>query len=153
MTSRSVQGAGISALKSDLSGRWIPAAPFLSPSQMQNASTSPAHTAGPWYADLVDLRIYSDDGKIAVVHQQVEPSEDSDITSANAFLLAAAPDLLRLARTFRCSCLVRIDILKDEREDCGLTEEDEDARDLNDQIEHWSELLHDCEEAIAKASS
>lgn len=66
---------------------------------MANANeTATAHTPGPWYADLVDLVIYSKPSdeatKIAVVHQQVEPSEDSDITSANALVLAAAPDLL-----------------------------------------------------------
>ena len=62
---------------------------------MTNNTTTSANTAGPWYADLVDLVIYtSDHTKIAIVHQQIEPTEDWDVTSAKARLIAAAPELL-----------------------------------------------------------
>lgn len=68
---------------------------------MAHASPSSAHTPGPWFADLVDLVIYTSGdtaSKVAVVHQQPEPSDDSDVTSCNAHLIAAAPVLLEALR-------------------------------------------------------
>lgn len=63
---------------------------------MPHASRLSAHTPGPWLADLVDLIVYASGdtaSKVAVIHQQIEPSEDSDVTSCNARLIAAAPAL------------------------------------------------------------
>lgn len=91
---------------------------------MISSHPSPAHTPGPWYADLVDLIIYHGKSeKIAVVHQQIEPTEDSDVTSANARLIAAAPELLEAL-----DCLLRQTVDMDLAHGIELTEGERDAR-------------------------
>ena len=58
------------------------------------------HTPGPWTVDYTDdnLRIYSGDLLIAEVNGSTEHIEvrglDEETTEANAWLIAAAPDLL-----------------------------------------------------------
>jgi hypothetical protein len=120
---------------------------------MPHASPPSAHTPGPWFADLVDLIIYTSGdtaSKIAVVHQQLEPSEDSDVTSSNARLIAAAPDLLKLARSFRCSCGERLSILREERNVLWMQAFETD--DIDDQIGHWTTLQNTCDAVIAQAT-
>lgn len=69
---------------------------------MDTPATPPAYTPGPWFAELVDLIVYDDSEKtgrtVAIVAQREEPTEDSDVTSANARLIAAAPELLEACR-------------------------------------------------------
>ena len=82
--------------------------PFL---RLANANhTSPAHTSGPWFADAVDL-VIDDEAKttIAVVHPQMEPTDDSDITSANARLIAAAPDQYEALQSMIAAIIEMID--------------------------------------------
>lgn len=100
--------------------------PFLSTSAyviMPTATTSHAHTPGPWHAELVDLLVYVEDGgerrNIAAVINQKEPTDDSDVTSANARLIAAAPALLDCCRM----------LLAITRRDC-------DAEELRSEISH-----------------
>jgi hypothetical protein len=58
------------------------------------------HTPGPWTVDYTDdyLRIYAGDLLIAEVNGSTEHIEvrglDEETTEANAWLIAAAPDLL-----------------------------------------------------------
>lgn len=66
---------------------------------MANRQTSPAHSPGDWAFDPVDLIIYDGPEKtaqaVATVERREEPTEDSDETSANGWVMAAAPALLR----------------------------------------------------------
>jgi hypothetical protein len=56
------------------------------------------------------------------------------------------PELLRLARSFQCSCEERLSILRDER---GIFDEEEAAKDIDDQIGHWTTLLERCDAILA----
>jgi hypothetical protein len=56
------------------------------------------HTLGPWSVDgspTTDFDVVCADGRIAMVNGE---DWSADMTEANAYLLAAAPELLELAR-------------------------------------------------------
>lgn len=115
----------------------------------------PAHTVGPWEITkngVGEWMIHLEDlSCIAVVGDG--PRECDPVTAeANAHLIAAAPELLSLVQLFRNACDDRISILQEEREECGLTEDDEDARDFNDQIGHWTWLQNKCQEVLNQAN-
>ena len=111
--------------------------------------TSSAPTRAPWTVGL-ELDILSADGiSVARVHDEIVPSQESE---ANARLIAAAPELLKLAIRYSSDCQTRIEILNEEMQEAGLVPEDEDARDLNDQIDHWSATKRMADNVISIAS-
>jgi hypothetical protein len=65
---------------------------------VSEAASTPRHSPGNWSFDPVELIIYDGDEKtstaIAIVEQREESSKDSDETSANGWVMAAAPKLL-----------------------------------------------------------
>jgi hypothetical protein len=73
------------------------------------------HTPGPWTVDYTDdnLRIYAGDLLIAEVNGSTEHIEvrglDEETTEANAWLIAAAPDLLAALERI----LARVETLKE----------------------------------------
>lgn len=65
---------------------------------MEHNFTALAHTPGPWSFDPVELIVSDHTGNtnamIATVAQREEKTDDADETSANGWLIAAAPLLL-----------------------------------------------------------
>jgi len=61
--------------------------------------TQPAHTPGPWYVDSCDDDlVFSANGlHIATVGNEHQPDQSAEEITANARLIAAAPDLLAAA--------------------------------------------------------
>lgn len=118
---------------------------FLPLSTMRTASISPAHTAGPWFLDEVEMTITADDSRrpICSVHfSDGNGHERQDL--ANGRLIAAAPMLLLKLRQYSNDCDTRIAILKEEAEELGFDVEredddwrDSDCRDILEQIHHW----------------
>ena len=107
--------------------------PFL---VIVTATPSLAFTAGPWTVNC-DL-ISTPTGSVA----QILPCEEEN---ANAKLIAQAPTLLSLVRSFQHDCKDRISILKEDRAElCG-----DETDDIDDQIGHWSVLLEECDTALA----
>jgi hypothetical protein len=111
----------------------------------------PAFTDGRWEAQRDEHGTWS----VHAIHRRGPIELDHHLAivrfrgaeaEANARLMAAAPDLLELARSFRNACDSRISILQEER-----AEPYADVDDLDDQIGHWTSLLSKCEAAIAKA--
>jgi hypothetical protein len=111
---------------------------------MKNSRASSAHTTGPWMVYVTPgdtLYISSPKHNIAAICNNAKPEE----LAANARLIAAAPDLLRLARSFHCACTERMSILRDERAEAFA-----DTEDIDDQLGHWGVLLNQCAETITK---
>lgn len=115
---------------------------------MENTTdTASAHTPGPWSVDPLG----SDDTGRIRVWQTSGPAIcellDFPEAAANARLIATAPELLKLAKSFRSACKVRIGVLKQEREHY----DPEDHDDVDDQIEHWQAWQDHCEQTINAA--
>ena len=83
------------------------------------------HTPGPWTVDYTDdnLRIYVGDLLIAEVNGSTEHIEvrrlDGETTEANAWLIAAAPDLLAALERI----LARLEMLIERGEDAKVVEQ------------------------------
>ena len=117
---------------------------------MKNPTKSSAHTEGPWNTfDYGDknypwIIIENEQGfHVAVVERG---NAKNDPSAANACLIAQAPELLKLVRSFRCSCEDRIAILREEGEQDYV-----DKKDIDAQIGHWSVLLKRCESVLDNA--
>jgi hypothetical protein len=138
---------------------------------MCKASNITEHTVGPWRIAFPALKpdstedhhgyfvIYggsspensSRDIAYSLITSQSEftvSTHDQRECLANAYLIAAAPELLSLAHTFLSACHVRTSILKDE-----LKEQWCDTEDVQDQIGHWNALAELCNRVIAKTQS
>ena len=57
------------------------------------------HTPGPWVAD--DSNVLVGRHVLAIVNDPDQPSHLTEVSKANANLIAAAPELLEAARTLR----------------------------------------------------
>ena len=121
---------------------------------MANANNTPsAITPDPWSLD--DCNDYfvltgNDGVRIADIYAAPTTTEDEEAT-ADAYLIAAAPDLLRVARECLSACETRIEVLQEECYDLGLDPEfDEEASDICDQIGHWEAMKKVAEAAIFK---
>jgi hypothetical protein len=144
--------------------------PFSSP--MSQPQISQAHTTGPWhvevesddsnnfYAELkgdggskpiarIYTSFYSDEHEI----DSEELERDAEEYAANARLIAAAPDLLEVCGEYAEACRTRIEILEEEMQELGLVAGEPDARDLEDQIDHWAATKRMVEQVIAKATA
>ncbi|HUY33158.1 MAG TPA: hypothetical protein VMV69_10280 [Pirellulales bacterium] len=138
---------------------------------MNTTPTSSAYTAGPWTLEEeitdfheIRLELKGDAGSkpIAEIYLSFAPAAsfydtleeyEADLAeyAANARLIVAAPDMLTKLYEYSSDCQTRIDILRDEMKDLDLTEEDEDARDLMDQIGHWDATKRGVDALIANA--
>lgn len=98
-----------------------------------NTSTSSTHTPGPWIVQNHN-EICADNEHESFV---AEVFDQTDEWKANARLIAAAPKMLKMLRRYASDCETRIEVLRDEMNEAGLTSEDEEAADLNDQVAHW----------------
>lgn len=115
------------------------------------ASTSSAHTPGPWFLEPVDLIVYDGDRLAAEAVATIEYRSSVEEREANAWLIAAAPQMLDKLRSYACDCQIRISVLREEMAEVGLTEGDDDAADYIDQIEHWRATKSGVERVIAQA--
>jgi hypothetical protein len=121
-------------------------------------ATASAHTPGPW-------NVYSRDGRTFIAAENPEPiGEDTSAYSricdiphcsdgripscrmANARLIAAAPELLDMAKQYSSDCKTRIALLNDEI----ISGDDPDIDDLEDQIGHWTATKKQVDAVIAK---
>lgn len=113
---------------------------------VNRSSTSSAHTAGPWQVDWLDDErgwILDANGNYLA---EIVTKDDMDFVvpksqqHANAYLMAAAPDLYTCARYLRLVCEDRLSIEAE-------TENDPEV------IEHYELLLTDAIAAIAKVEA
>ena len=118
------------------------------------ATTSTAHTAGPWQVTNIEhgsWQIHLEDlSPLATVGDGTHEG-DPETAEANARLIAAAPEMFEILQEYSNACYDRIAILREEMEELGLTEEDEDAADLMDQMGHWEAAKRGVDVLIARA--
>ena len=110
---------------------------------METPTTSPAHNEGPWEYQPSSGTIRDRSNHWIATMDSFDGAVDNH---ANGRLIAAAPNLLKLARSFQCSCEDRIAILREERE-----QDFADKKDIDTQIGHWSFLLNRCESVLKNA--
>ena len=125
-----------------------------------NEKSSPAHTTGPWQVrQNAETPLYvvakASHGFVCVadIWGMEEQRNIDDEARANARLIAAAPDLLDMARSARNAFEERISCLREEREEVlDDTDDEECCEDLDDQIGNYEYLLRKAEAVIAKAT-
>ena len=124
-----------------------------------NETSSPAHTPSPWQVrQNAETPLYvaakARHGFVCVadIWGMEEQRDIDDEARANARLIAAAPDLLDMARSARNAFEERISCLQEEREAIDETDDEECCDDLEDQIGNYEYLLRKAEAAIAKAT-
>lgn len=118
---------------------------------MANANTTSAHTPGPWTFDRIDPR-FRDQNEMFRIDGNSEFPSIADVfardwdaeAEANARLIAAAPELLGLVKSFRATCEERLSLLQDEKD---WRPDDE----WHDMIGHFETLLNRCNQALARA--
>ena len=110
----------------------------------QSASSSSAHTSGPWNVyrgPKGEYLVQSGNGQfLASMATGFAP-----LDAENANLIATAPDLLHLAKVFRMTCEDRLSLLK---EDEKYWRPDDEWQDM---IGHYTSLLKDCKRVIGRA--
>lgn len=132
---------------------------------MSTPFPSAPHSPGPW------TKTYNEDSQRTEIHSEehdlivaciYDPSDEwldehtdwdedkmqevREAVDANACVMAAAPELLSLARLFRNACDERISILQEERADAHPYVED-----FDDQIDHWTAIRNQCDLVLGKA--
>ena len=123
-------------------------------------TTSSAHTTGPWQVrQNAETPLYvaakARHGFVCVadIWGVEEQSEIDSEARANARLIAAAPDLLDMARSARNAFEERISCLREERQEVlDETDDEECCEDLDDQIGNYEYLLAKAEAVITKAT-
>ena len=123
----------------------------IPPFKMSSTSTSSAHTPAPWRVTTPAGELIIESVRngnpctiaLGLFDEYNEPTKKE--LRANARLLAAAPELLSLAETFKNACEERISILEEERDA-------EYPEDTDDQIDHWSALRNQCISLISKVA-
>lgn len=116
---------------------------------MTKQQSSSAHTTGDWYpvhdSSTGKWRIHAKHRRSAIEfdHEIAEICFKGQEAQANARLIATAPELLRLAKTFLLTCEDRIELLKEE--DWRPDDEREDMTG------HYTALSESCKSVLAKA--
>jgi hypothetical protein len=121
---------------------------------MKNTFTPSAYTPAPWLATKTSIGewlIHLEDGSSIALVGDGPHEGDMRTAQANARLIAAAPDGLKLAKTFQESCEEHMSVLNDEMVAGKPDASEGDLDDLQDQIDHWQALKDTCDAFIAKA--
>ncbi len=112
-----------------------------------NATTPSAHTPAPWKV-IKQIPSQEDwifaEGNKVICSIGIESEQSPKRNEANAHLVAAAPELLELAKQYVSDCQVRIEILEEQYDDCPCD-------DIQDQIDHWQATRKIAQKSIAKA--
>ena len=123
-------------------------------------ATSSVHTPGPWRVrQNAETPLYvaakASHGFVCVadIWGVEEQNEIDGEARANARLIAAAPDLLEMARSARNAFEERISCFREERQEVlDETDDEECCEEIDAQIGNYEYLLEKAEAVIAKAT-
>lgn len=119
------------------------------------ASPDGTHTPGPWSVNSTEMdcaRFWisaSDKSQYIGSVGLLDDPKPSD--SANARLIAAAPELRAIVQTAKSAFGERLSCLRDERRDAVRIAGD--TADIDDQIGHYEALVRKCDSALEKSTA